>query len=198
MDVRPKQSASNTFSFEYHRQSNFLHSEIHPINKHVICSNFEKNESSPPSNLAVSLRDGGIPKEIKPFSHSYSIRIPKYLTRRAWATSGAVPPPCASAPRELHLGRLFVCPHWFNGYPVCQNVFSMGIQWVSNGYPKMEDQSIPPSSLMILFFYRKAHVLWAEKQLFPASRKFGKNMPDPWNIGNLPWITRKPFRIKNL
>ena len=136
VDVRPKQSASNTFSFEYHRQSNFLHSEIHPINKHVICSNSEKNKK------VLHLRTWQFHCEMVGFcrfpkkSNHSPILIP-FLFQNIWlgalcANSGAVPPPHkASAPRELHLGRLFVCPHWFNGYPVCQNAFSTGIQWVS-------------------------------------------------------------------
>ena len=68
--------------------------------------------------------------------------------------------------------------HWVsNGYPMgiqwVSNGYPMGIQWISTGYPmgiqwvssvslKMEDQSIPSSSLMILFFTAK-HIFFERK-----------------------------------
>lgn len=165
--MRPKQSASNTFSFEYHRQSNFLHSEIHPINKHVICSNSEKNKK------VLHLRTWQFHCEMVGFcrfpkkSNHSPILIP-FLFHSYSKISDSAPCARTAAPYRRRTRRLRLASSTSAGC-LSAHIGLMGIQcvkmlfqWVSNGYPKMEDQSIPPSSLMILFFTAK-HMFFERK-----------------------------------
>ena len=92
---------------------------------------------------------------------------------------------------------LCVCASRAPPWPICLPTLPMGIQCVKmceNG------RSINPTfeSWDFVFLPQSTCSLSGKTTVSEASRKFGKNLPDLWNIGNLPWITRKPFRIKNL